>query len=543
MRILFLRLKMISLMAALIGVAVLSLNAQPGMAQSQSQSQSEVTGFMQAVAEAAAGDKALSAYYKEAGYQPVWTGRGGKFRSRRKALLKALNASRDHGLPGYDVNLLKANLRAVKSDRDLGRIEVELSKLFLRYARDIQTGILTPARVDAGIARKVPLRGRKSVLAAFVKSSPAKFMRRLAPSSPEYARLMKEKMKLEKLLASGGWGQLVPAGALKPGATGNAVLILRNRLIAMGYMRRSAVASYDGSIQTAVQTFQRDHGLAVDGVAGKGTLGELNVSVEQRLASVLVAMERERWINMDLGKRYIWVNLADFTTKIIDDGVVTFRTRSVVGKNVPDRRSPEFSDEMEHMVINPTWNVPRSITVKEYLPQLQQDAGAVSFLDMYDRQGRVVSRSEVDFNQYTRADFPFSLKQAPSGRNALGLVKFMLPNRFNIYLHDTPAKSLFGRERRDFSHGCIRLADPFGFAYALLAPQSQDPEGEFQALLRTGREAVVPLKQHVPVHIIYRTAISKPRGGMEYRRDVYGRDAKIFNALQNAGVRIRAINS
>jgi L,D-transpeptidase YcbB len=539
MGMLFLRLKMISLVAVLIGVAVLSLNARPGMAQSQG----EMTGFVQAVAEAAAGDKALSTYYKETGYQPVWTGRGGKYRTRRQALLKALNASLDHGLPGYDVELLKANLRSVKSDRDLGRIEVELSKLFLSYARDIQTGILTPARIDAGIARKVPLRGRKSLLAAFVKSSPAKFMRRLAPSSPEYARLMKEKTKLEKLLASGGWGQLVPTGTLKPGATGNGVLILRNRLTAMGYMKRSAVARYDGSIQAAVQAFQEDHGLAVDGVAGKGTLGEINVSVEQRLASVLVAMERERWINMDLGKRYIWVNLADFSTKIIDDGKVTFRTRSVVGKNVSDRRSPEFSDEMEHMVINPTWNVPRSITVKEYLPQMQQDAGAVPFLKLYDRQGRVVNRSEVDFNQYTRSDFPFSLKQPPSGRNALGLVKFMLPNKYNIYLHDTPAKSLFGRERRDFSHGCIRLADPFGFAYALLARQSQNPEGEFQAILRTGRETVVPLKQHVPVHIIYRTAISKPRGGMEYRRDVYGRDAKIFKALQNAGVRLRAINS
>ncbi|MCK4712794.1 MAG: L,D-transpeptidase family protein, partial [Marinosulfonomonas sp.] len=148
---------------------------------------------------------------------------------------------------------------------------------------------------------------------------------------------------------------------------------------------------------------------------------------------------------------------------------------------------------------------------------------------------------EMDFSEYNERNFPFDMKQPPSRGNALGLVKFMFPNRYNIYLHDTPSKSLFQRNVRTFSHGCIRLQQPFDFAYALLAKQMKNPQEFFQATLKTGRETKIDLETPVPVHLIYRTAISKPKGGMEYRRDIYGRDAKIFNALAKAGVVLRAV--
>jgi len=241
--------------------------------------------------------------------------------------------------------------------------------------------------------------------------------------------------------------------------------------------------------------------------------------------------------------RQTWVNLADFTAAVMDDGKVTFKTRSVVGANKSDRRSPEFSDVMEHMVINPTWNVPRSITVKEYLPQMQRNPNAASQLRLYDGNGRQVSRAGIDFTQFTAQNFPFDLKQPPSRRNALGLVKFMFPNKFNIYLHDTPAKNLFGYDNRAFSHGCIRLRDPFEFAYTLLKRQVADPKAFFQAKLATGRESTVPLKTPIPVHLVYRTAFTTAKGQVNFRRDVYGRDGRIFAALQKAGVELRAVQS
>lgn len=505
-----------------------------------------VTPFMLAVAEAAAEDADVAAFYKANGYEPLWTGNGSKDKKRRAALLKALRNAGDHALPAgtYDTELLQANLRQIKSQRDLGRVEVEMSRIFLKYARDLQTGILTPRQVDRGIVREVPLRDRTQLLAAFSKSSPAGFLRALAPKAPEYTRLLKARLMLEKQMAKGGWGPVVPAKSLKPGESGGAVVALRNRMIAMGYMKRSASQTYDAALQKAIQRFQSNNGLFTDGIAGPGTMTEINKQIEDRLPSVLVAIERERWMNIPRGKRHIWVNITDFSATIVDDDRVTFRTRSVVGKNAPDRQTPEFSDVMEHMVINPNWYVPRSIAVKEYLPRMiASGGGAVNHLQLLDNRGRVVSRGAVDFSKYTPRSFPYNLRQPPSRGNALGLVKFMFPNPYNIYLHDTPAKELFTREKRDFSHGCVRLNDPFDFAYELLSRQESDPVGFFQSRVKSGENTKVLLKEPVPVHLVYRTAFTDAKGRLSFRRDVYGRDAKIYNALIKAGVALGPVRS
>ncbi|SDW04387.1 L,D-transpeptidase family protein [Celeribacter indicus] len=521
-------------LGALSGAAVLTVAPAPVAAQ-------QVSALMQSIAEAAAESKDLTAFYRANGYTPVFADDSARARARRQALLRAVQLAPEKGLAPYDTTLLTADLRAIRSERDLGRAEVAMAKLFLDYARDVQTGQLVPSRIDSGIVRQVPYRDGVSVLTNFARSNPQAYLRALEPSSPEYARLLREKARLEEVLAQGGWGQEVPGSKYEAGQSGNGVVILRNRLMAMGYLPRSASTSYDADMSRAVQLFQIRHGLAPDGVAGPGTLSQINVPPEERLASILVAIERERWMNFDRGQRHIWVNLTDFTAKIMDNDRVTFETRSVIGATQPDRRSPEFSDEMEFMVINPTWNVPRSITVKEYLPMMQRNPNAAGHLRIVDRNGRTVPRSAINFAAYTPSTFPFAMKEPPSDGNALGLVKFMFPNKYNIYLHDTPSKSLFGHETRAYSHGCIRLQQPFDFAYTLLARQTSDPEGFFRARLNTGRETVVELEQHVPVHLVYRTAITLPKGGMEYRRDIYGRDEKIWQALQQKGVQLRAV--
>ncbi|WP_375227724.1 L,D-transpeptidase family protein [Roseobacter sp. S98] len=516
--------------------AAFLLVSQPSAARADN------TAFKQAVASAAARDADISAFYQANGFESIWTGKG-KDRKRRAELIKALERSGNHGLPEnrYDLAGLKARMQNARTTAELGALEVEMSRVFLQYARDIQTGVLVPGRVDKAIVRQVPYRDRGSYLTNFVKSSPAGFFRALPPDTPEYTALMKEKLRLERLLADGGWGATVRSKTLKPGATGNSVVALRNRLVRMGYMKRSSGQTYDAAMQSAVLYFQRAHGLAEDGVVGPGTMKEINRSVKDRLQSVIVAMERERWLNLDRGKRHIEVNLTDFSAKIFDNGKVTFSTRSVIGARDSDRQSPEFSDVMEFMVINPSWYVPRSIITKEYLPELQKNPNAVNHIEITDRSGRRIDRSAVDFTQFDARTFPFAMRQPPSRGNALGLVKFMFPNKHNIYLHDTPAKNLFGREVRAYSHGCIRLADPFDFAYALLAKQTSDPKGFFQAKLATGKETTVPLKKPVPVHIIYRTAFADEKGKVRFRRDIYGRDGRIWKALAGAGVAMRAV--
>jgi murein L,D-transpeptidase YcbB/YkuD len=527
--------RLTTILAFSLMVMGLFVSPKPAMAQ--------VTAFKQAVAEAAARDKDIAAFYQANGYKSIWTGRAGRDRTRRQALIKALSRASAHGLPAarYDVGGLQAKMKATRGPRERGAMEVEMSRVFLQYARDLQTGVLIPNRVDSAIVRQVPYRDRTSYLVNFSKSSPAGFFKALAPKTMEYNALMKEKLRLERLLAKGGWGATIPSKSLKPGQSGASVVAMRNRLMAMGFMRRSSSQSYDDNMKSAVQQFQLAHGMSPDGVAGAGTIVEMNKGVQSRMQSIIVGMERERWLNQERGKRHILVNIPDFTAKIIDNNKVTFETRSVVGANKSDRPTPEFSDVMEYMVINPSWYVPRSIITKEYLPALKRNSNAVRHIEITDSKGRKVNRSNVNFSKYTEKTFPFSMRQPPSKGNALGLVKFIFPNPYNIYLHDTPSKNLFGREVRAFSHGCVRLADPFDFAYALLAKEVGNPKEFFQGKLATGKEQRVNLKTPVPVHIIYRTAYTNAKGHTQYRRDIYGRDGRVWNALAKAGVALRAV--
>ena len=378
-----------------------SLTPEQVQSLAQAREETRIDMFRQAVAEAASKDAAIATFYQTNGYTPIWTGDSDADTARRRALMMAIAEAPAHGLPAarYDGPALMEAMRKARTPRELGLLEVELSRSLLRIARDLHSGILVPSEVDRGIVRKVTYQDRFSVLNAFSTSNPATFFRALAPATAEYNRLMKEKMRLEALMAVGGWGPTVGAKALKPGESGPDVIALRNRLVAMGYLDRSASVTYDGTIQAAVQTFQVDHGLTADGVAGASTLSELNIPVEDRLKSVIVAMERERWLGAERGKRHILVNLTDFQSKIIDDDKITFQTRSVIGAVDPAKRTPEFSDLMTYLEINPDWTVPTGIIQRDYLPALQRNPNALSHLQVTDARGRVIPRGNIDFSR------------------------------------------------------------------------------------------------------------------------------------------------
>ncbi len=532
----FSRRKTLQLMSA--GIASLVL---PGFGTGRAEA--AVTALKQSIAEAASKDADIAAFYRSRNFKPMFVSKGDG--RRRSAILKAFGGASDHGLPlnRYDAADMKALFRDARTPADRGRVEVEAAKRFLAYADDLRSGVVNPRKIDTAIVVDVPRFDRVATLDAFAKSNANGFLKKLAPTKPEYVRLQKEKRRLEKLLGKGGWGGRVAAKSLKPGQSGDAVVQLRNRLIRMGYLRKSAAQSYDAGLQAAVQTFQISHGLAPDGVAGAGTIAEINKDVQDRLGQVLVAMERNRWTPKPLEKKHVWVNLPDFHVDIMEKGKSTFRSRVVIGKQTSDRVTPEFSDTMEFMVINPSWYVPRSIVTKEYLPLMKRNRNAQSQLQILGSNGRPINRAKIDFSKYNERNFPFSMKQPPSKRNALGLVKFMFPNKYNIYLHDTPSKNLFGREVRAYSHGCVRVHKPFEFAYALLSAQERDAEGYFQKILRTGSERRVDLQQPLPVHLAYFTAWVDAKGRPHYRRDVYGRDGRILAALSNAGVTLRSVRA
>ena len=502
------------------------------------------TAFKQAVALAAQSDPELLAFYKERNFKPIWTGNGD--RQRRRAFLDAASKSWVHGLPTarYDPVQMKKDFGSIKSAKARGTLEVATSKKFLQYAQDLQSGILEPLKVDRELYVFPPRRDRIKNLKAFSKSSPRAFLKSLAPKHPDYQRLLKEKARLERVVGSGGWGAKIKAKKLKPGKSSKEVVAMRKRLTALGYKKLGTSPEYNEVLQKSVQVFQVDHGLNPDGVAGSATIRAMNVSAQTRLQQVIVGLERQRWLNKPRGKRHIFVNQADFRAFVMDNGKPTLETRVVVGK-ARKFRTPEFSDEMTHLVINPTWHVPKSIARNEYLPMLKEDPTSLTRqgLRMTDVNGQRVDPATLDYSKYDLKNFPYDIKQPPSNRNALGLVKFMFPNKFNIYLHDTPSKSLFARDTRAYSHGCVRVQKPFELAYTLLKPQSSNPKALFHENLDTGRETYVNFDKSVPVHLVYHSAWVTPQGRPNYRADTYGRDKKIFKALQKAGVVMRSIRS
>ncbi len=521
---------------ALVMLAAAVLVAVPSYAQS--------TAFKLAVAQAASKDKAIAAFYKARDYKPIWT--SGADRQRRRALLEALRRAPSHGLPTgrYDASQVNRDFSGFKSAKARGVLEVQTTRKFLQYARDIQSGVLEPKRIDKNMTLRPPRRDRLKTLQSFAKSSPAAFFKSLPPTDPGYNRLLKEKVRIERIISRGGWGATVKAKKLKPGQSGKQVVTLRKRLTALGYKRIGTSPKYDTGLERAVQIFQQDSGLNADGVAGAQTIAAMNTSPETRLMQVVIGLERMRWLNKPLGKRHILVNEAAFMAYVIDNGKPTLTTRVVVGK-AGRWRTPEFEKKMTHLVVNPSWYVPASIAGTEYLPLLKQNSDALTRQDlvMRDEDGNVINPTGVDFSQYTKDNFPFSLRQPPSGGNALGKVKFMFPNKHAIYLHDTPSRSLFGKDIRTFSHGCVRVQKPDELAYTLLGKQMADSKSFFDDLVATGVETTVKLKEPVPIYLVYRTVWVSADGRPNYRADSYKVDRKVFNALAKAGVVLRGVQS
>jgi murein L,D-transpeptidase YcbB/YkuD len=279
----------------------------------------------------------------------------------------------------------------------------------------------------------------------------------------------------------------------------------------------------------AVQAFQARHGLEIDGIAGNQTMIALNVAVEDRIEALVIAMERWRWMPDDLGTNHLMVNIAGFDLRFVRDGALADRMAVVVGK--PYHKTPVFSDQVRTIEFNPYWNVPSSIAVKEELPKLRSNPGRLAAQGFEAVHGdRVIPVNAVNWSRYGPGNFPFQLRQRPGPRNALGQVKFLFPNQFNVYLHDTPARSLFSEPERAFSHGCIRLSRPIDLAEEVLALQGGWSRQRIDGVLASGQRTVINVETPLPVHITYFTAWVD-NGQANFRSDIYEQDEKLVAAF------------
>lgn len=485
-------------------------------------------------------------FYAARDNQPIWADGNSK---TMLALITAIEQTPNHGmaLGRYNLVELEALWMAGNTPEDMAALEAAAARSYVLFATEISSGILDPTSIheEMNSTRHVP--EIADVLSGITTATNmAAHYRTLPPSSAGYAQLLDLKKELEALISSEGWGPLVPTGrTLRPGNTSDRVPALRVRLDQRGYDLDDLTShTYGDDIIAAVKLFQTDFGLNSDGLVGPQTLSSINAQPDGRLKQVIVNLERIRWMNYELGSRHIYVNIPDFTASVMDYGVPTLSFRVVVGTG--KNQTAEFSDTMTHMIANPTWNVPYSIASEEYLPKLRADPTVLArenILMTVRGSGQLVDPNAIDFSYFDEDNFPFFLQQQSGGGNALGRVKFMFPNRFNIYLHDTPSKSLFSRDARAFSHGCVRVQKPMEFAYTLLSLQEDNPEATFNRALNSGKETQIDLASPVPVHIVYRTVWIDDAGEVQYRHDVYGRDTLVFDALVNVGVTLPALDS
>lgn len=475
-------------------------------------------------------------FYAGRGFAPYWAEQG-----RGVALVALIEEAPAHGLPPrrYGAAGLADELTGSLATPDrIAALELAGARSWIAFAGDLKAGVLVPSRVDPEIDVRPQRPGRPTLLALLDAGEAAQIARGLEPKTPDYRALMTEKARLESQAAA-DWGPAVPTGpTLRQGDSGPRVAALRARLAARGHPAALGDASaFDPGLASALKGFQAEAGLEPDGLAGAQTVAALNEGPEGRLRQVAANLERMRWNNSDLGARYIVANIPDYRVRMVENGRVVFDSRVVVGR-ADTTRTPEFQQDMTYFVVNPTWHIPDSIAQRVYLPKLKKNPNTLANSNMriFTRSGTEIDPGLVDFNQFSQGNFPFRIKQNPSDANALGRVKFMFPNQFSIYLHDTPHRELFAKAERDFSNGCVRVENPLDLAYVLLEGQAADPKAAFDGWLAAKTEKTVMLKQPVPVRIEYRTVFLDAAGHIQQRFDIYGRDAEVARALEAKGV-------
>lgn len=533
---------------------------------------------------------ALARFYTARTFRPAWGGPDGA--TRLQQLLQAIDEGSRHGLDPnrYHQGFLRQALLTLPAGEGEAALPPELqadldiaaSDAFLSLAGHYMSGRVRPQSFDPEWTIQAALGDPIPLLQEVDRTGDVRgVLHDAMPRHPGYRDLLTALAELQALAVDGPW-PVVPAGqSLKPGMFDTRVPVLRTRLIASGDLASAPYAqatvppgrveeevaddgesgagtdilaaagpvgravidfpalavAYEGDLVAALLHFQRRHGLEPDGVVGPKTLAALNISLADRIRQVELNLERWRWLPADLGRRYVLVNIAGQDYRLVEDGVEQLYGRTIVGQAY--RSTPVFSDEIEYLVFNPTWTVPRRLAVEDKLPKILEDP------DFLHREGfkvyagwgkdaEEILPEYVDWQSLSKNYFPYRLVQAPGDLNALGRVKFLFPNKYDVYLHDTPSRHLFNRATRTFSSGCIRVEHPLSLAEHLLATERGWDRARIEETLEGTKERWIRLREPVPVHLLHWTAWRDPDGTLQFRNDLYGRDARLATALAHA---------
>jgi murein L,D-transpeptidase YcbB/YkuD len=481
----------------------------------------------------------LSKIYAQRNYSPAWN-------EQRQIgeLVSAIKATAADGLDPADYHLERVEL--IYADRLAGRQpspeakageDLILTDSLARLGYHQLFGKVNPYSLDSNWNFRRDLNDVDPEIAiqrAIDSPSLTDFLKTFFPRGWFYQKLQTALADYRQIAANGGWPVIPDGPTLRPGASDSRLPVLAQRLIITGDLSPQDTvkepAIYDEALQQGVRHFQARHGLDTDAAIGPATLRALNVPVEKRVEQLKINIERARWVLNDLTDEFVLVNIAGFRAYVLRNKKIAWETKVQVGSTF--HQSPVFRADIKYLVVNPTWTVPYSIASKEILPKIKRDPNyfASRDFDLKDQDGKLVKPSSIDWETITERNFPVWLVQRPGPNNALGRVKVMFPNEHSVYLHDTPSKALFNKAERAFSHGCIRVENPFDLAEQLLGGDGWN-QAKFQQVLDEGETKEVPLSKPMPVLLLYWTTMVTPDGVVYFFNDVYSRDERIAEAL------------
>jgi len=505
------------------------------------------------------GSDVLPDFYRDRDFRPAWIDDGLALADAR-ALLPALRRVAADGLDPENYHLAavesllaeidasaRKGIRHVRPEA-LADLEMLLTDGFLLCGSHLVHGQVDPETIQSEWFIKGHF---EDLTAALEKGLAAKdvpgALDSLRPGFAVYQGLRRAYGRYGELLAAGGWPEFPAGPKLVKGERDVRVAALRRSLAAMGDLQDTAAASdpglFDQALEDAVKSFQRRHGLEPDGVVGAGTASAIDVPAADRLKQIRANLERWRWITRDLGERYVLVNVAGFRVGIYEQGREVLSMPAIVGRTY--RQTPDFSGRISSITLNPAWNVPPKLAREDILPKLRTDPSylktkSIRVFESWSEGAREIDPADVDWRGIKEDSLSYKFRQDPGPQNALGRIMFLFPNKFDVYMHDTPERWLFGRAVRDFSSGCIRVEKAIDLAGYILRDDPDWTKEKIAEAIDAGETKVIPLRKPLNIHILYWTAWLGEDGRVEFRQDIYLRDAALVRALdEHAGATVR----
>ena len=494
--------------------------------------------------------KFLPKFYMERNYEPAWS----DFDSFIDAI-EVLESSYEDGLLPVDYHFeglvrIRDTILHEKNVNKLdykwvAKFDILLTDAVFLYAFHLIDGKTDPHSLDVdwnfGYV-DLPEGAPENLTKAIEKKTISEQQDKLRPDFPEYRIMMKELALYRKIKDDGGWETIEVGGKIDPGDSVSRIPLIKKRLAITGDLadlNNLEDEVYNEELEKDIKSFQDRHGLEADGIIGKGTFAALNIPVEKKIDMLRVNMERARWIMHNVGTDYIVVNIARYKVFIEHNYDLVYHTNVIVGKTY--HKTPVFKAKLEYIEFNPTWTVPVSITRNEMIPKMKKDHGYLkkNHLVLLDGSGKVVPESVLDYSTLSAHNFPYTIRQIPGPWNALGIVKFIFPNKHSVFLHDTESRGLFKNTNRTYSHGCIRVENPLDMAEVLLRDTEWDRE-KIDELVNSKQTKRVFPKTKFDVYLLYWTTGVMGTDKIFFLPDVYERDQAVLRKLDQKVSSVRS---